>query len=101
MEYQVTLFCKNGKYKPISTIVRTKTPKNLKNADDQREIFNEGVKQICAKRYISAMDLARDGFKSGKVRLYDKEKIAKENALRYEKLKEEKYASGEWKRPKK
>ena len=45
-------------------------------------------------------DLARYGYTKGKIREYDKEKIEQENAARYEALKEEKYASGEWKRPK-
>ena len=41
-----------------------------------------------------------------KVKIYrglsksDKEKIERENVARYEALKEEKYASGEWKKPK-
>lgn len=99
-EYQVTIFHKDGKYKPMSTIVRTKAEKNLKNTAEQREIFNEGIRQICAQRYLSTQELQNLGFKSGKVRVYDKEKIAKENALRYEKIKEENYTSGKWKRPK-
>lgn len=36
-----------------------------------------------------------------KMREYDKEKIKAENEARYTKIKEQKYASGEWKRPKK
>ena len=51
------------------------------------------------KRLWSNADLKKYEYTRAKVRRYDKEKIAKENAERYEKIKEEKYASGEWKRP--
>ena len=91
-QYQVTLFCKDGKYKPVSAIV------------DERfgyaNIQLEGIRKICAKRGWDKDDLKRYGYTLCKVRLYDKEKIKQENDERYEKLKEEKYASGEWKRPK-
>jgi hypothetical protein len=38
------------------------------------------------------------GYDKVKVRLYDKEKIEQEKRAHYEKVKQEKYASGEWKR---
>ena len=52
------------------------------------------------KRYWTVDDLKKYGYTKGKIREYDREKIEQENAARYEALKEEKYASGEWKRPK-
>ena len=93
-QYQVTLICENGKYKPVSTIV------TMEETTDRRAIMREGQKKIMIKRYWSMADLTRYGYTKGKIREYDKEKIEKENAARYEALKEEKYASGEWKRPK-
>lgn len=91
-KYQVTLFCKDGRYKPVSAIV------------DERlgytSIQLEGIRQICMKRGWDKDDLKRYGYTLCKVRPYDKEKIEQENKERYEKIKEEKYASGEWKRPK-
>ena len=93
-QYQVTLICENGKYKPVSTIV------TMEETTDRRTIMREGQKKIMIKRYWSMADLTRYGYTKGKIREYDKEKIEQENAARYEALKEEKYASGEWKRPK-
>lgn len=93
-QYQVTLICENGKYKPVSTIV------TMEETTDRRAIMREGQKKIMIKRYWSMADLTRYGYTKGKIREYDKEKIERENAARYEALKEEKYASGEWKRPK-
>ena len=93
-QYQVTLICENGKYKPVSTIV------TMEETTDRRAIMREGQKKIMIKRYWSMADLTKYGYTKGKIREYDKEKIEQENAARYEALKEEKYASGEWKRPK-
>ena len=93
-QYQVTLICENGKYKPVSTIV------TMEETADRKAIMREGQKKIMIKRYWSMADLTRYGYTKGKIREYDKEKIERENAARYEALKEEKYASGEWKRPK-
>ena len=93
-QYEVTLICENGKYKPVSTIV------TMEETTDRKAIMREGQKKIMIKRYWSMADLTRYGYTKGKIREYDKEKIERENAARYEALKEEKYASGEWKRPK-
>jgi hypothetical protein len=58
-----------------------------------------GIKKICIKRLWKIKDLQKYGYHKAMVRVYDKEKIEQRNKLRYEQLKEEKYQSGEWKRP--
>ena len=94
-KYQITITCGNGAYKPISTLVEVEQPET---ADltlvplKKKELINRGVQKICASRYWTSSDLKRYN--------YNKEKIEKEQKERYEKLKEEKYASGEWTRPK-
>lgn len=93
-QYQVTLMCNNGKYKPVSTIV------SLEETNDKKAIMREGQRKIMIQRYWTMADLKRYGYTSGKVREYDREKIERENAERYARIKEEKYASGEWQRPK-
>lgn len=93
-QYQVTLICESGKYKPVSTIV------TMEETTDKKAIMREGQRKIMIKRYWSMADLTKYGYTKGKIREYDKEKIEQENAARYEALKEQKYASGEWKRPK-
>lgn len=96
-QYQVTLTSVSGKYKPVSCIITTE----LTLDTDKKEIINKGVVKICQKRYWTNRDLVKYGYTKAKVREYDKEKIAQESAERYAKIKEEKYTSGEWQRPKK
>lgn len=93
-QYQVTLICESGKYKPVSTII------TMEETTDKKAIMREGQRKIMIKRYWSMADLTKYGYTKGKIREYDKEKIEQENIARYEALKEQKYASGEWKRPK-
>lgn len=100
MEYQITLFCASKKYRPVSCIVKRNDKVDIHNATVKRQLLNEGMKKICAQRGWTARDLATFGYATGKVREYDKEKLDKEAKERYNKIKEEKYASGEWKRPK-
>jgi len=95
--YQVTLICTNGKYKPVSTIVNVSEEFSL----TKQEITHKGIENICFKKMWSSADLKRYGYTKVKCRVYDPEKIAAENKAKYEALKEQKYASGEWKRPKK
>ena len=102
-EYQVTLICKTGAYKPVSCIVEIEQEQSIdltKNVIMKKEIIKRGVNKICASRYWTAKDLQKYSYISAKVRLYDKVAIEKRKKQNYEKLKEQKYASGEWKRPK-
>jgi hypothetical protein len=102
-QYQVTLFCPEGKYKPVSTIVKLQQLIDVdlsKNAEERKNIHIKGLKMICEKRGWDNRDLSRLGYSKVKVRMYDKVKIDRENEERYEKIKEEKYKTGEWKRPK-
>lgn len=90
-QYQVTLFATNGKYKPISTIVNYDTSVIPDRSNDEhiREIKNKGIKQICQKRYWTSKDLLKYGYTKCKIREYDKEKIEKENKIKYERIKQE------------
>lgn len=73
-EYQVTLFSKTGKYKPVSCIVKSTTAIDLKSVADRKKIIAEGTKKICLKRYWSKRELIEFGYTSAKVREYIKEK---------------------------
>lgn len=101
-DFQVTLMCDTKEYKPVSCIVTLdeSESKKLGVHEFTKKVRQKGIAKICQKRYWTGADLKKFGYTTVKVRVYDKEKIAKENAERYEKIKEEKYASGEWKRPK-
>ena len=100
-EYQITLTSTSGKYKPVSCIVKKDSKEVLEKGRDIfiKELQQQGIIKICQKRLWNNSDLKRYGYTKIKVREYNKEKIVKENAERYERIKEEKYASGEWKRP--
>ena len=101
IQYQVTMFDLAGKYKPVSAIVKKENPVDLKNMSEFKKLTVEGATKICQKRLWTKDDLFKAGYKRVKIRVYDKEQIERENKERYEKIKEAKYASGEWKRPKK
>ena len=99
MKYQVTLFSTTGKYKPVSALVECNAKPTTK--EEVKNIQKRGVEKICISRLWSGADIKRFGYTKVKVREYDLAKIEAENKARYEKIKEEKYASGEWKKPKK
>lgn len=98
-EYQVTLKCADGRYKPVSCIIKAEGA-DLKNSVKVQELLQKGTQKICIQRNWTKTELRKYNYTKGLVREYDKEKIDAQNKARYEKLKEEKYASGEWKRPK-
>jgi hypothetical protein len=89
-EYQVTLMCETGEYKPVSAIVKVDTA-NMGKFASKVEFFadvrKQGIIKICQKRYWTNADLKRYHYTKVKMREYDKEKIAKENAERYERIK--------------
>lgn len=102
-EYQVTLLCDTNQYKPVSCIIKKKQAEDIdltQNKNEKIALVNEGYKKICSKKYWTKTDILKYHYTRAKVRLYDKEKIEAENKARYEALKETKYKSGEWKRPK-
>jgi hypothetical protein len=81
-EYQVTLICETGEYRPVSAIVKS-------DAQDVATIRRQGIVKICQKRYWTNADLKRYHYTRVKMREYDKEKIEKENTERYERIKKE------------
>lgn len=90
-EYQVTLICTTGQYKPVSCIMK-KDDRTLKTKGGKAfksELIQEGIVKICQKRYWSSKELKKYNYTKVKVREYDKEKIEKENAERYERIKAE------------
>lgn len=99
-QYQVTLICGNGKYKPVSCIIKRENKIDLSDTKAKKQLVAEGAKKICQVRGWVSADLKKFGYTSAKTREYDKEKIAAAAKENYERIKEEKYASGEWKRPK-
>ena len=100
-EYQVTLLCKSGKYRPVSAIVRRQNAVDLNDKAQKKSVVNDGIIKICNARGWVIRDLQRYEYLKSKVREYDKKKIEQENKERYERIKEQHYQDGTWKRPKK
>ena len=76
-QYQVTLMCETGAYKPVSTIITTKEKVDLSNITEKKKIINSGITKICQKRYWTSRDLSKYGYTKAKVRVYNKEEIAR------------------------
>lgn len=97
LNYQVTLTSTTGQYKAVSTIVKAE---KITTKEEKQRVINKGIIKIAQQRRWTNTDLKKFGYTKVKIREYDKAEIDKQNAERYEKLKQEKYACGEWKAPK-
>lgn len=67
-EYQVTLFAKNGKYRPVACIVRTPQPYDLTNKADRKALVQKGTQKICTFRRWTTRDLENYTYLVAKVR---------------------------------
>ena len=75
-EYQVTLFCGNGAYKPVSCIVKREQLVDVDystNANIKKELQKMGVKKICEKCGWGLSDLMKFGYSRYKVRAWTAE----------------------------
>lgn len=86
MKLQFTLFCATGQYKPVSTILEVPSIEEYKARAN--EFKEKAIRKIAQQRRWDGNDLANYHYTSLKVRVYDKEKIARANAERYAKIKE-------------
>ena len=93
IKMQVTLFDKENKYRPISTLI------DVESVDDyntnKKEYLQKAITKIAAKRYLSITELKKQGFTQVKAREYTIERLerdAKKNELKrmYEAFKKRK-----------
>lgn len=87
IQLQITLFDKENRYRPVSTIVTVESAEYYKA--HSKEVKEQGIVKICQKRYWTVRELKKYNYTTCKIRLYDKEKIEAEKKERYEKIKEE------------
>lgn len=66
---QITLFDVNGKYKPMSTLVKVESIRWFR--EHEQEVKTKAIQQICNKRRLSGKELAKLGYTRLKVRNYD------------------------------
>lgn len=87
MKIQVTLISNRGN-RPVSCLIDNIESREyfLSHKD---EIRKQGITKICQKRYWGKRELLNYGYTKVIMREYDKEKIEKENAERYERIKKE------------
>lgn len=87
VQVQITLVSKSG-YRPLSTLIEVESWEAYQQ--NKQAYQQKAVTSILAKRHMTIRDVRRYGYTQIKARVYDKERIARENAERYEKLKKEK-----------
>lgn len=62
-DYQVTLYCNNGKYRPVSCIIK------CEESAPKMEKIKKGMEKICIKRYWNgSKDLNKYGYTKAKIR---------------------------------
>lgn len=82
---QITLFDINNKYKPISTTVEVESVEYYKQ--HQQQTRQRAIEKICAKRYTTPKQLAKDGYNQIKVRVYQEQgKIKADKKAEFERL---------------
>lgn len=82
IKMQLTIFDKEGHYKPISTIVEVESVDYYKA--NKSKIQSIAIQNICHNRCISFKELQKQGYTVIKAREYDKEKIAEANKKKKE-----------------
>ena len=75
-QYQVTMVCATGRYKPVSTIVTIEQNNDdnlLLNPKKKKEIIDKGIIRICQKRYWTSREVIQYGYTKVKARVYEKQ----------------------------
>ena len=90
---QITLFDKENKYKPISTLIEVDSIEEYNN--NKIKYQKKAVQKIAAKRYLTITELKKQGYTQLKARAYTTEQLerdAKKNQLKrmYEAFKKRK-----------
>lgn len=93
IKMQITLFDRENKYKPISTLIEVNSVEDYNN--NKKEYQKKAVQKIAAKRYLSIAELKNQGYTQLKAREYTTERLdkdAKKNELKrmYEAFKKRK-----------
>lgn len=73
IELQVTLIQREGKYRPMSTLVKIDSIEYYK--EHKKEVQKRAIENICHQRMTDWKTLQKQGYTQVKVREYDREKI--------------------------
>ena len=81
MKLQYTLFCKNGKYKPMSTVIEIESMQDYK--EHKKEYNQKAILKILHQRKMNAWNLKQYEYTQYKIREYKtKEEIEKEKQIK-------------------
>ena len=86
IQIQITIMSDKG-YRPLSTLIEVNNAQEYIN--NKVKYQQDAILKICANRHMTIGDLRKYGYAQIKAREYNKEKIAQENAERYERIKKE------------
>ena len=70
MKLQITLFDKNKKFKPLSTLVDIPNIEYVEG--HKKQLINKAYQQIASKKYMLSTELHNDGYTIVKMREYKK-----------------------------
>lgn len=76
IKMQVTLFDRENKYRPISTLIEVESIEEYNN--NKKEYHQKAVQKIAAKRYLSIVELKNQGYTSLKAREYTAERLERD-----------------------
>ena len=79
MNLQVTLFATNGKYRPISTVIRVENLKDYVN--NKAKYQKKAIENICHNRRTDWNTLKKQSYTQVKVREYNIEKINQQTKI--------------------
>lgn len=73
-DYQVTLYCADGRFRPVSCIVPHKVVAGIEGDREKlvTTLKQEGIKKICQKRFWSGSDLKKYNYTKVKIRAVEK-----------------------------
>jgi hypothetical protein len=79
MNLQVTLFATNGKYRPISTVIKVENLKDYVN--NKAKYQKKAIENICHNRRTDWNTLKKQSYTQVKVREYNIEKINQQTKI--------------------
>lgn len=76
IKMQVTLFDKDNKYRPLSTLIDVESIEEFQ--ENKKQYLKKAIEKIAAKKYLSISELKKQGFTLLKTREYTAERIERD-----------------------
>lgn len=75
-QYQVTMYCATGQYRPVSTIVTIEQENDenlLLDPEQKARMIANGIRRICQQRLWTKRDVAKYEYTKVRARVYEKQ----------------------------